>query len=250
VIVPVTHWVIQRVCRLAAEWRRRLPERDDLFISVNLSAAVLRARDLCQHVTQALEDAQVPAKSLKFELAEGGLVSNVTTARAVLEAFHDMGIQLMLDDFGTGYSSLSYLQLFPFDYVKIDRPLVSRTGSERANYAITSAILQMASNLGLRAVAEVVESRAAAQTLLQMGCDFGQGYFFSPPVEAEEAFRQLRSGQGFQEPAPADETGAYAPLPDGPEGDDSPTLMLPAGMILESRITDEADAVEKEHSAR
>jgi predicted signal transduction protein with EAL and GGDEF domain len=160
-----------------------------------------------------------------------------------------MGIELMLDDFGTGYSSLSYLQLFPFDYVKIDRPLVSRTGSERANYAITSAILQMASNLGLRAVAEVVETRAAAQTLQQMGCDLGQGYFFSPPVEAEEAFRQLRSGEGFREHNAADETGTYAPLADSGGGDDSPTLILPAGMILESRITDEADALEKEHSA-
>jgi predicted signal transduction protein with EAL and GGDEF domain len=153
----------------------------------------------------------------------------------------------MLDDFGSGYSSLSYLQLFPFDYVKIDRPLVSRTGSERANFAITSAILQMASNLGLCAVAEIVETRAAAQTLLQMGCTLGQGYFFSPPVEAEEAFRQLKSGTAFLE-READETGVHAPLTGGGDADDSPTLMLPAGMVLESRITDEADALEKEHS--
>jgi predicted signal transduction protein with EAL and GGDEF domain len=173
----------------------------------------------------------------------------VAAARAVLDAFHDMGIELMLDDFGTGYSSLSYLQLFPFDFVKIDRPLVSRTGSERANYAITSAILQMASNLGLRAVAEVVETRAAAQTLLQMGCDLGQGYFFSPPVEAEEAFRQLRSSAGFPGRETADETGEHVPLAGSGGDDDSPTLMLPAGMILESRITDDADAAEKEHSA-
>jgi len=103
-----------------------------------------------------------------------------------------MGIELMLDDFGTGYSSLSNLQLFPFDYVKIDRPFVNRTGSERANNAITSAILQMTSSLGLRAVAEVVETQAAAQALLQMGCNFGQGYFFSAPVEAEQALEQLR----------------------------------------------------------
>ena len=188
VIVPVTRWIIQRVCRLAAEWRRRLPGKEEFYISVNLSGAVLRSPGLCEHVAQALEETHTPAAHLKFELSEGGLVSNVTTARAVLDAFHDMGIELMLDDFGTGYSSLSYLQLFPFDYVKIDRPFVSRTGSERANNAIIAAILQMASNLGLQAVAEVVETRAAAQTLLQMGCAFGQGYFFSPPVDAEIAF--------------------------------------------------------------
>jgi EAL domain-containing protein (putative c-di-GMP-specific phosphodiesterase class I) len=179
----------------------------------------------------------VPAANLKFELTEGGLISNVSTARAVLDAFHDMGIELMLDDFGTGYSSLSYLQLFPFDYVKIDRPFASRTGSERANNAITSAILQMAANLSLRAVAEVVETQSAAQTLLRMGCDFGQGYFFSPPVEAEEAFRQLRNADGFASREPV-----------GDDDDDSPTLMLPAGVILESRIKDDSDAPEEESS--
>ncbi|HEX4389469.1 MAG TPA: bifunctional diguanylate cyclase/phosphodiesterase [Steroidobacteraceae bacterium] len=239
VIVPVTRWIITRVCRLAAEWRTRLPQGDDFYISVNLSAAVLRAPGLSEYVAQALAEAHLPAHTLKFELSEGGLISNVTTARAVLDAFHDMGIELMLDDFGTGYSSLSYLQLFPFDYVKVDRPFVSRTGSERANQAITSAILQMASNLGLRAVAEIVETQAAAQTLMQMGCEYGQGYFFSPPVEAEEAFRQLRSAGGFQAQTAGQE---HEPLPE-----DSPTVMLPAGMIIESRITDtESDA---EHSA-
>jgi diguanylate cyclase (GGDEF)-like protein len=243
VIVPVTRWIIQRVCRLAAEWRQRLPRGTDFYLSVNLSAAVLRAPGLRDFVARALQDTHVPADNLKFELSEGGLVSNVTTARAVLDGFHDMGIELMLDDFGTGYSSLSYLQLFPFDYVKIDRPFISRTGSERANNAITSAILQMASNLGLRAVAEIVETRAAAETLLQMGCDFAQGYFFSPPVEAEEAFRQLRSSDLV---AAGEGTGEGSPG-DGAE-DDSPTLVLPPGVILESRIKDESDASEEESS--
>ena len=97
----------------------------------------------------------------------------------------------------------------------------------------------MASNLGLRAVAEIVETQAAAQTLMQMGCEYGQGYFFSPPVEAEEAFRQLRSAGGFQGESAAE---AHEPLPE-----DSPTVMLPAGMIIESRITDEES--DAEHSA-
>jgi len=244
VIVPVTRWIIQRVCRLAAEWRRRLPENEDFYISVNLSAAVLRSPGLREYVAQMLDETHVPAANLKFELSEGGLVSNVTMARTVLDAFHDMGIELMLDDFGTGYSSLSYLQLFPFDYVKIDRPLVSRTGSERANNAITGAILQMASNLGLRAVAEVVETKAAAQTLLQMGCGFGQGYFYSPPVDAEALFRQLRSTRQVA----MNEAGGEGPAGAGAEvsiPDDSPTVMLPAGMILESRIRDDSSTPEE-----
>jgi diguanylate cyclase (GGDEF)-like protein len=239
VLVPVTRWVIQRVCRLAAEWRQRLPQGEDFYISVNLSAAVLRSPGLREYVTQVLSETHVPPATLKFELSEAGLVSNATTARAILEAFHEMGIELMLDDFGTGYSSLSYLQLFPFDYVKIDRPLVSRTGSERANNAITAAILQMASNLGLRAIAEVVETKAAAQTLLQMGCGFGQGYFYSPPVDAEAAFRQLRSTTRVSMSETGSEVEGQKTAPE--LEDDSPTVMLPAGMILESRIHDDAD---------
>ncbi len=239
--MPVTRWIIQRVCRLAAEWRQRLPEREDFYISVNLSAAVLRSPGLHEFVEQVLAETHISANYLKFELSEGGLISNVTTARAVLDAFHNMGIQLMLDDFGTGYSSLSYLQLFPFDYVKLDRPLMSRTGSERANNAITAAILQVASNLGLQAVAEVVETKAAAQILAQLGCEFGQGYFFSPPVDAEAAFQQLRSTSSVA----MSDTGSEPEIREfvGQE-DDSPTVMLPAGMILESRIHDDADSPE------
>jgi diguanylate cyclase (GGDEF)-like protein len=243
VIVPVTRWIIQRVCRLAAEWRRRLPQATNFYISVNLSAAALRDPGLRDYVARVLADTHTPPGYLKFELTEGGLISNVTTARELLEALHRMGIELMLDDFGTGYSSLSYLQLFPFDYVKIDRPFVKRTGSERANNAITSAILQMTSSLGLRAVAEVVETQAAAQALLQMGCDFGQGYFFSAPVEAEQALEQLRRYVGPSTVVPT--VRAALGQGNGPSaGDtlvlpDSPTLVLPADMNAENTTSDD-----------
>ena len=242
VIVPVTRWIIQRVCRLAGEWRRRLPQGTNFYISVNLSAAVLRDPGLRDYVARVLEDTHTPPGHLKFELTEGGLISNVSTVREVLDALHRMGIELMLDDFGTGYSSLSYLQLFPFDYVKIDRPFVKRTGSERANAAITSAILQMASSLGLRAVAEVVETQTAAQALQQMGCHFAQGYFFSPPVEAEQALDQLRRAgtlraaipvaRAANEPGQRDTASETLVLPDSPTLvlPDSPTLVLPADM--------------------
>jgi diguanylate cyclase (GGDEF)-like protein len=250
VIVPVTRWIIQRVCRLAAEWRNRLPQGTNFYISVNLSAAVLRDPGLRDYVARVLEDTRTPPGNLKFELTEGGLISNVSTAREVLEAFHKMGIELMLDDFGTGYSSLSYLQLFPFDYVKIDRPFVKRTGSERANNAITSAILQMASSLGLRAVAEVVETQAAAQALLHLGCDFAQGYFFSAPLEAEEALTQLRSDRGLRGTIPVVPVAANEPGLDATAIDYAATLVLPAEMIAESNIEDDSADLERESQTR
>src|SRR5256886_16294006 len=238
VIVPVTRWVIQRVCRLAAEWRKRLPQGTNFYISVNLSAAALHDPGLRDYVARVLEDTHTPPGHLKFELTEGGLISNASTAREALDALHRMGIELMLDDFGTGYSSLSYLQLFPFDYVKIDRPFVNRTGSERANNAITSAILQMTSSLGLLAVAEVVETQAAAQALVEMGCNFGQGYFFSAPLEAEEALEKLRH---YVAPSTTAVPTVRAAAGDAGQGHaagdtlvlaDSPTVKLPESPTL------------------
>jgi diguanylate cyclase (GGDEF)-like protein len=251
VIVPVTRWVIQSVCKLAAEWRQRLPQGIDFYLSVNLSGAALRDPGLRDFVVHVLQVTHASPRNLKFELTEGGLISNVGAARELLSGFHNMGIELMLDDFGTGYSSLSYLQLFPFSYVKIDRPLVNWTGSERSNNAITSAILQMTSNLGLRAVAEVVETQAAAQALQRMGCDFAQGYFFCEPVGAEEALHQLRTYNG----PPAVVPVVRAAAGQGGAGEDtgestvvlpdSPTLVLPENTMAESSVGDDEVALER-----
>ena len=134
-----------------------------------------------------------PASLVKFELTEGGLINDPVAAREVLDALHELGVEMMLDDFGTGYSSLSYLQLFPFDYVKIDRPFVDRPGSERTNSAVAAAIVQMASGLGLKSIAEIVETHAAAQDLQRMGCDYAQGYYYCEPLEAEDALHVLHT---------------------------------------------------------
>jgi diguanylate cyclase (GGDEF)-like protein len=192
-IVPITRWTIRRVCQLASEWRRRLPAEKNFYISMNLSAAALRDRDLSTYVASTLSDCGTPASLLKFELTEGGLINDPVAAREMLDSLHKLGVEMMLDDFGTGYSSLSYLQLFPFDYVKIDRPFVDRPGSERTNSAVAAAIVQMAAGLGLKSIAEIVETQAAAQDLQRMGCDYGQGYYYCEPLEAEEALHMLHS---------------------------------------------------------
>jgi hypothetical protein len=170
-----------------------------------------------------------------------------------------MGIGLMLDDFGTGYSSLSYLQLFPFDFVKIDRPFVNSSGSDQANTGMMAAMVQMAGSLNLTAIAEIIETEAAAKALQEMGCEYGQGYYFSEPIEAELALQRLRTQHPFtpsqqtgtfqtpsgvvqtptgtfktstgtfaaQKDTSAEETVMVKPL----EVDDSPTVMIPATSI-------------------
>jgi EAL domain-containing protein (putative c-di-GMP-specific phosphodiesterase class I) len=192
-IIPITRWTISQVCTIASEWRQRLPKDRDFYLSVNLSASALRDPELISYVARTLKETGTPPETLKFELTEGGLINNPGDARDVLDGLRDLGVEMMLDDFGTGYSSLSYLQLFPFSYVKIDRPFVDRAGSAHANSAIAAAIVQMTASLGLKSVAEIVETDEAAQDLQRMGCDFAQGYFFCEPLEAEDALQVLRS---------------------------------------------------------
>ena len=216
-MVPITHWVIGRVCKLAGEWKQRLEPGQPFYISINLSAASLRDPFLAEFVASMLARTRAPAAAVKFEITEAGLINNVGEARAILRRLHDMGIELMLDDFGTGYSSLNHLELFPFDFVKIDRPFVSRLGADSANSGIMAAVVQIAASLGLRAIAEVIETQAVAQALQRMGCDYGQGYFFSVPIEAEEVLQRMR-GRDWSK---------TAELTRRDSGDDSPTLVLP-----------------------
>jgi diguanylate cyclase (GGDEF)-like protein len=192
-IIPITRWTILQVCTLAAEWRHRLPRERNFYLTVNVSAAALRDPDFPAYVAAVLKDTGTPPETLKLELTEGGLIHNPGDARDILDGLHGLGVEMMLDDFGTGYSSLSYLQLFPFSYVKIDRPFVDRAGSAHANSAIAAAIVQMTASLGLKSVAEIVETDAAAHDLQRMGCDYAQGYFYCGPLEAEDAFKALRN---------------------------------------------------------
>ncbi len=232
-IVPITHWTIQRVCKLAAEWRQRLPPDRSIYFSINLSPVALRDPELSSYVAQSLQNTGAPPGTLKFEITERSLISNPGAVREVLDGLHDLGVEMMLDDFGTGYSSLSYLQLFPFDYVKIDRPFVDRDGSERANTAIAAAIVQMAASLGLKSVAEIVETQAAAQDLKLMGCDYAQGYLYCEPVEAEEAFQMLRKWDGSIPLSPRSTVMATAEQIE----DDSPTMMIPEDTLVLSEQT-------------
>jgi len=224
----IARWVILRVCRLALDWRRRLPAQQDFFISINLSPTTLRDPGLGDYVANCVNELGLNASVLKFELTEAALINNVAATRDSLDRLHAMGFQLMLDDFGTGYSSLSHLQLFPFDFVKIDRPLVNRTGPDQAATGLTAAMVQMARSLRLTAIAEIVESEAAATALQAMGCEYGQGFYFSEPVDAPAAFQRLYSRQPFDVSPEAPQTMEVLPLE---EDDDSPTIMIPADSV-------------------
>jgi EAL domain-containing protein (putative c-di-GMP-specific phosphodiesterase class I) len=158
----------------------------------------MRAPGLSEYVAQVLDDTQVPAANLKFELTEGGLISNVSTARAVLDAFHDMGIELMLDDFGTGYSSLSYLADLPVSVVKIDKSFVDRVTHDAEGAAMVRGVIDLSHALGLTCIAEGVEHENQLAVLDDLGCDNTQGYFFARPTSSADVaaiLSRLRAGQ-------------------------------------------------------
>jgi diguanylate cyclase (GGDEF)-like protein len=222
-MAPITRWIIRRVVTHAADWLRRLPANQKFFISVNLSPSALRDPGLSDYVASLLRETQLPPSLLKFELTEAALISNVGAARETLDRLHGLGFQLMLDDFGTGYSSLSYLQLFPFDFVKIDRPFVNRMASDQANTSMMAAMVQIADSLNLKAIAEIIETEAAAKALQQVGCDYGQGYYFSEPLDDELALQRLRTQEPFQPPPEPSTTMEIPTL----EEEGSPTIMIP-----------------------
>ena len=226
-MVPITRWVILRACKVVAQWRRRLLPEQRFFISVNLAPSALRDPGLCDYIVALMRETQIPPWALKFELTEAALLSNVGAARETLERLHALGVQLMLDDFGTGYSSLSHLQLFPFDFVKIERPFVNRTQGDQVNTGMMSALVQMASSLRLTPIAELIETEAAAHALREMGCDYGQGYYFSEPLEEALALQRLQSRRAFEPRRDSAETMQMAAL----EVDDSPTIMMPADSL-------------------
>jgi diguanylate cyclase (GGDEF)-like protein len=220
-IVPITHWIIRRACELSRQWRTRLPAGDSFYISINLSPGALLDPDLGSNVARALKATDTSPGALKFELTENGLISNAAAARSALDALHAMGIELMLDDFGTGYSSLSHLQLFPFDDLKIDGPFDDDTDSTRGRSALIPAIAQIANTLGLKIIAEAVETTDAADTLERIGCTYAQGKVFCAPVDAEQAVQRLLAR--ILEPLNELERQSLRD-----ELQDSPTLILPA----------------------
>ncbi|MCZ8251429.1 MAG: EAL domain-containing protein [Hylemonella sp.] len=188
-IVPIGAWVIEEACRQAMAWRRAgLP---DLVMAVNLSAAQFRRSGIEDTVAQALQRSGLVPALLELELTESILLQDVEQVLATVQRLKQLGVQLAIDDFGTGYSSLSYLKRFDIDKLKIDQSFIRDLASDPDDAAIVRAIIQMAHSLGLRAIAEGVETAELLQQLRGFGCDEAQGYHYARPMPAAEAERYL-----------------------------------------------------------
>lgn len=186
-VVPLGTWILRASAEAMHRWHGMHPAFRGLTISVNLSGRQLAEPDLVPTVARILKETRLDPTRLKLEITESVLMHHFETAVQTMRALKDMGIRLSIDDFGTGYSSLSHLHQFPIDYLKVDRSFVSRLGPDEHDWEIVRVIVALARHLKMHTIAEGVEDEEQASILKTLGCDYVQGYLYSPPIDAERA---------------------------------------------------------------
>jgi diguanylate cyclase (GGDEF)-like protein/PAS domain S-box-containing protein len=192
-IVPIGLWALEEGCRQMCRWIEREPRAAELALSVNLSLRQFSQPDLCECINRVLQQTGFPAERLCLEITESVLAEDMEGARATLDRLKAAGIGLKLDDFGTGYSSLSYLCRLPFDSLKIDRSFVMRMNDSQETAGIIRTIVNLAHDLHLDIIAEGIETRDQMLKLQELGCQYGQGFYFGRPVSPEDVSEQLIS---------------------------------------------------------
>jgi diguanylate cyclase (GGDEF)-like protein/PAS domain S-box-containing protein len=195
-IVPLGEWVMREACRQMNQWQKCFPLEHPLFITVNLSSKQFSQNALISTFAMILQETGVKPQSVKLEITESVVMENIETATDMLRQLRGLGVKLAIDDFGTGYSSLSYLHRFPIDTLKIDRSFVTRMSENNENVEIVRTIVVLAQNLGMDVVAEGVETNEQLVLLQKLGCENGQGYFFSKPVNADGAEKIIAETYG------------------------------------------------------
>lgn len=186
-IIPLGAWVLREACRQTRVWQKQFPTHPPLTISVNLSGKQFSQSDLVYQISQILQETDLQPNHLKLEITESVVMGNAESAIAMLFQLKALGVQLQIDDFGTGYSSLSYLHRFPTDTLKIDRSFVSRMSPNGEGSEIVRTIVTLAHNMGMSVTAEGVETLEQLTQLRTLQSEYGQGYFFSKPVNCDMA---------------------------------------------------------------
>lgn len=199
-IVLMGEWGLRAACEQNKAWQEAgFPP---LTMSVNISSLQFKQQNLTTVVAKILNDTRLDPRYLDLELTEGTVMQNAEDTIATLHSLKEMGIRLSIDDFGTGYSSLSYLKRFPLHTLKVDRSFVKDLTKDADDEAITHAIIAMASSLGLKVIAEGVETEDQLRFLASRGCDEMQGYLFSPPLSASKITELLQSNSNLYQKIP------------------------------------------------
>jgi diguanylate cyclase (GGDEF)-like protein len=199
-IVPLGEWVLRTACKQNKAWQ--LAGLKPVNIAVNLSARQFKQQDLVELIICILKETELDPSYLELELTESMVMQNIEATIATLNKFKAIGVKLSIDDFGIGYSSLNYLKHFPIGFLKIDRSFVRDVTTNRDDAIIAKIIISMAHDLGLKVIAEGVETEEQKSFLSLHSCDEMQGYFFSVPIPAEEFEMLLKEGHTVSKAKP------------------------------------------------
>jgi diguanylate cyclase (GGDEF)-like protein/PAS domain S-box-containing protein len=189
-IVPIGRWVLGEAARYAVRLQRRYPMEPPLHMAVNLSARQVARPEIVDEVSAILEETGLDPATLTLEITESVMMQDMELAIGRLHQLKALGVQLAIDDFGTGYSSLNYVRRFPVDILKVDKSFIDGVSEDGEPSALTAAVIELAGILNLKPVAEGIERADQLERLLELHCDYGQGFYFSRPL-AEEALQRL-----------------------------------------------------------
>jgi EAL domain-containing protein (putative c-di-GMP-specific phosphodiesterase class I) len=190
-IVPIGDWVIEEVCRQAMEWQADGVPAVKIF--ANVSGVQLERSDFSSKIAETLERSGMAADRLELEITESWIISDLRGAAAKLQQLRDLGIGIAIDDFGTGNSTFSYLHELPLDTLKIDRSFIHRLDGSVANLSTVRTIKALAQQLGLKTVAEGLETETQLEQLREIGCELVQGFYLARPLTPHAASSLLRS---------------------------------------------------------
>ena len=189
VIGPIGDWVLSTACLQAQTWRKA--GMKDFSVSINFSTKQFRSKDIVEKIRDVLEGSGLPPEFLEIEVTERSMMEDMEASIATLKQIRDLGVDISVDDFGTGYSSLSYLKKLPVTHIKIDRSFIADIESNENDKVLVKSIIDMAHALGLKVVAEGIETEPQLEVLRGFACDQAQGYFFTRPVPAKDLTQLL-----------------------------------------------------------
>ncbi|MEA5572556.1 EAL domain-containing protein, partial [Calothrix sp. UHCC 0171] len=184
-IYPINTWIFQTVCQQLYIWQQDTKFPQDITISINLSARLFSNHNLVSIIDNIIEQTKINPDHIELEITESVIMENSDAVKNILQELKQRNFQLVIDDFGTGYSSLSYLHSFPLNSLKIDKSFVKIMQENQENMGLVPAMIGISHSMGMRAIAEGIETPEQLAQLRSLNCDLGQGYLFSKPIKAE-----------------------------------------------------------------
>lgn len=191
-MVPIGKWVIREACQQLRSWQSAYPALGALTMTVNVSAKQFAHPDLRDDLKAAIQENHITPSSLQIELTEADVQADPKLTSDLFALLKHLGVRISIGDFGTGRSSLSWLRRSPLDELKIDRSLIASMPTDRSSYDVVNLTIILARELNVEVVAEGIETAVHLERIRRLGCEFGQGYFFSKPMEAEQANQLLK----------------------------------------------------------